>query len=239
MSLAALRRDHEIIPERSCFLQAGVWSWANVYKVSLSIFALNDLGVLKFISTEFHTAPQIATELNLKLDLLSALLDLLVSVGVLQRNMDGFRAHQGMETLLPLLSMESHLSATHLSAAQIAKVVRSGEPADIFQVGNVETYLPIFATAMRSSSRTLAPHLIRFCQIRQCRRVLDLGGADGSLAVALKRVAPHLTLTVVDLPRLKHAFETLIVVLREVIRASERRLAFTIDQRVDCLHLLM
>src|SRR5579872_175927 len=207
MPISDFRTDTAIVAEQPCSLERSIWSWANAYKVSFSIFALNELGVLKLLTADFLTSGEIACRLDLDEALLTPLLELLASAGVLQQSNGGFRAQQGIETILPPLAMESRLSGSHVTASQIAKVVRTGEAADIFQSGNVEEYIPVFAAAMRSSARTLAPHLVRFGNIRQCRRVLDLGGADGSLALALRRVAPHLSITVVDLPRMQAPFE--------------------------------
>ncbi|HLJ90002.1 MAG TPA: class I SAM-dependent methyltransferase [Candidatus Angelobacter sp.] len=193
--------------EQPCSLDRSIWSWVNAYKVSFSIFALNELGVLNLVANGALTSGQIASQLDVNEEMLTPLLELLASVGVLQKEDCGFRAQRGIETILPLLAMESRLSASHVTASRIAQVVRTGEAADIFQSANVEEYIPVFTAAMRSSARTLAPHLLRFGNIRQCRRVLDLGGADGSLALALRRVAPHLSITVVDLPRMQAAFE--------------------------------
>ncbi len=206
MPIADFKLDSVAAPKHSCSLESSIWSWANAYKVSFSIFALNELGVLKLVASEFFTPAQIAAELDLNEELLRPLLELLASAGVIHQSGDGFRAQQGIETILPLLAMESRLSASHVTTSQIAKVVRSGQVADIFQTGNVEEYLPVFTSAMRSSARTLAPHLLRFGSLRQARQVVDLGGADGSLALALRRVAPHLSITVVDLPRMQQPF---------------------------------
>jgi O-methyltransferase domain len=190
-----------------CAFERSIWSWANAYKISFSIFSLNELGVFGLIAQDFKTAGRIAAELGLDEELLLPLLELVASVGVLQQNGPAFRAPEGIETLLPLLVMESRLSASHVTSANIAQVVRTGKAADIFQSPNVAEYIPVFTAAMRSSARTLAPYLLRFGNIRQCRRVLDLGGADGSLALALRHLAPHLSIDVVDLPRMQGAFE--------------------------------
>ena len=207
MPIADFKLDTATVPEPSCVLERSIWSWANIYKVSFSIFALNELGVLKLVAAHPLTAGQIAGQLDLNEELLTPLLDLLASVGALRKDQERFLAPQGIETILPLLAMESRLSASHVTSSQIASVVRSGKAADIFQSGNVQEYIPVFTSAMRSSARTLAPHLVRFGNFRQCQRVLDLGGADGSLALALRRVAPHLSISVVDLPRMQPAFE--------------------------------
>jgi hypothetical protein len=207
MTIAEAKFETAVATGQPCAFERSIWSWANAYKISFSIFALNELGVLQFIAQDFHTAGQIAAELGLNEELLQPLLELVASVGVLQQNGETFRAPQGIETSLPLLVMESQLSASHVTASQIAQVVRTGKAADRFQGPNVEEYIPVFTAAMRSSARTLAPYLLRFGNLRQCRRVLDLGGADGSLALTLRHLAPHLSIDVVDLPRMQGAFE--------------------------------
>ncbi|HEX7286694.1 MAG TPA: class I SAM-dependent methyltransferase [Candidatus Angelobacter sp.] len=207
MPIADFKVDQFPRALQPCSLEPSVWSWANAYKVSFSIFALNEVGVLRLIADDFLGAAEIAGLLGLDAELLTPMLELLASVGVLHQNQLGFRAQQGIETILPLLAMESRLSASHVTSARIASTLRTGKAADIFQSGNVQEYIPLFTAAMRSSARTLAPHLVRFGNVRQARQVLDLGGADGSLALALARVAPHLSITVVDLPRMEQAFQ--------------------------------
>jgi hypothetical protein len=208
MPISNFRLEAEAAGKNSCSLEPSIWSWVNAYKVSVSIFALNELGVLKLLASGFLTPAQIAAELHLNEELLQPLLELLASAGIFERSGSGFRAQQGIDTILPLVTMESRLSASHVTASQIAKVVRSGQAANIFQTENIEEYLPVFTSAMRSSARTLAPHLLRFGNLRQARQVVDLGGADGSLALALRRVAPHLSVKVVDLPRMQQPFVT-------------------------------
>lgn len=208
MPIADFKTDTTVSGETPCALERSIWTWANAYKVSFSIFALNELGVFPLLAAEPLTAGELAARAGLHEELLSPLLELLAAAGVLTQSPRGFRAQQGIETILPLLAMEARLSASHVTSSQIAGVVRSGRAADIFQKGNVQEYLPVFTAAMRSSARTLAPHLLRFGNLRQCGRVLDLGGADGSLALALRRVAPHLQIQVVDLPRMREAFES-------------------------------
>jgi hypothetical protein len=207
MPIADFKVDQLPAAQQLCSVEPSVWSWANAYKVSFSIFALAELGVLQLIADDFLAVGEIAGRLDLDPELLRPLLELLASVGVLYEREGRFQAQQGIETILPLLAMESRLSASHVTSARMAGVVRSGKAADIFQSGNAAEYIPVFTAAMRSSARTLAPHLVRFGNVRQARRVLDLGGADGSLALALLRVAPHLSITVVDLPRMEQAFQ--------------------------------
>ncbi len=207
MAISEAKFETAVAAGQPCAFERSIWSWANAYKISFSIFTLNELGVLKFIAQDFHAAGEIAARLGLNEELLQPLLELVASVGVLQQSGQAFRAPQGIETTLPLLVMESRLSASHVTASQIAQVIRTGKAADIFQGPNVTEYIPVFTAAMRSSARTLAPHLLRFGNLRHCRRILDLGGADGSLALALRHLAPHLSIDVVDLPRMQAAFE--------------------------------
>lgn len=208
MNVAEAKSENAVIAGQPCTFERSLWSWANAYKISCSIFALNQLRVLEFIADDFHSIGQIAGHFGLQEELLQPLLELLASVGILLQDGDKFRAPQGVETILPLLVMEDRLSASHVTASNIANVIRTGKAADIFQSSNVAEYIPVFTAAMRSSARTLAPYLLRFGNIRQCRQVLDLGGADGSLALALRHLAPHISIDVVDLPRMQVAFDT-------------------------------
>lgn len=207
MTEAEVGIETAVAGPRECIFEGSIWSWANAYKISFAIFALNELGVLRLVATDYYRARQIADELGLDEALLKPLLELVASVGVLHREGDRFRAPQGIEITLPLLAMEGRLSASHITASQVANVVRTGKGADVFHSLDASEYIPIFTIAMRSNARTLAPYLVRFGKLRQCRRVLDLGGADGSLALALLRLVPHLSIEVIDLPRMGAAFE--------------------------------
>ena len=60
MPIADFKLDTATVPEPSCVLERSIWSWANIYKVSFSIFALNELGVLKLVAAHPLTAGQIA-----------------------------------------------------------------------------------------------------------------------------------------------------------------------------------
>src|SRR5947207_6929705 len=118
MPIPDFRLDAAGVAEQPCALERSIWSWANAYKASFSIFALNELGVLKLIAADFLTPAQIAAQLSLNEELLQPLLELLASAGVLQQSGRGFRAHQGIETILLLLAMESRLSASHLTTSK-------------------------------------------------------------------------------------------------------------------------
>ena len=121
MPISDFKVEVPVAPGQSCSLERSIWSWVNAYKVSFSIFALNELGVLGFIAGDFLSSGQIASQLSLSEELLTPLLELLASVGVLQKNDAGFRAPRGIETILPLLTMESGLSADHVTASRIAR----------------------------------------------------------------------------------------------------------------------
>jgi hypothetical protein len=57
---------------------------------------------------------------------------------------------------------------------------------------------PVYRRAMAVGARALAPHLVRFGRIAPRGELVDLGGADGTLAFQLARMVPGLAVTVVD-----------------------------------------
>jgi len=60
MPISNVRIDVNAAASNTCSLERSIWSWANAYKVSASIFALNELGVLSLVASEFLTPAQIA-----------------------------------------------------------------------------------------------------------------------------------------------------------------------------------
>lgn len=186
---------------------ANVWYWANSYKVSITLFALLELGVFEKLTARRSSASALASELELSQEALEPLLNLLSTLGILDHNEDGLTLKPATDALLPLLSLENILSRKHIQRDALIKVLRDGNGKDPMEEAEAQEIWPTFLSAMAVSARALAPHLVRFGSLRSRLRVLDLGGADGTLALSIGRLLPDLEFTIVDRPQVAHAFE--------------------------------
>lgn len=222
-------KDHRAI-------ESTLWTWANAYKVSLAIFTLSQLGILEKLTSETLGIEEIASRYSCSKELLGPVLMLLFRVGLLEQTGNSFRAHADAQAVLPLLAAESQLYASHITAAKLTQVIQSGQAASVFDTAGAQEYLPHFTAAMRASARTLAPHLLRFGKLRESTHLLDLGGADGALALALRRFVPELSVTVLDLPRMEEPFRTHMAAegVNDKVRFQSGDLRMP-DQIVDCL----
>src|SRR6185369_11419681 len=88
----------------------GLWFWTNAYKVSISVFALYEVGALERLARGAVTAPDLASELGLSVEVLTPLLDILSTHGLLARRDNRYELPSA--TLLPLIA---HESAMHVA----------------------------------------------------------------------------------------------------------------------------
>lgn len=175
-----------------------MWDAANLYKVSHALFALHDTGVLELIAERELTATEVADALQLQREPVETLLQLLAAHGLICRGKLGFSVDADARAVLPLVALEAHQATTHITAPRISASLRGAPPLDPMTQQGAASIWPLYIKAMHVGARSLAPHLYRAARIAPGARVLDLGGADGSLCSALDRLCRGITATVVD-----------------------------------------
>ncbi|WP_437910994.1 aminotransferase class V-fold PLP-dependent enzyme [Sorangium sp. So ce327] len=188
------------------------------YALSASLFTAVELGVFDATAG----GPAIAAALAARLDAapapLERLLELLAALGLLDRTEDGYRATElaraaltvdGPASLVPVLSHQwKHFYAlfAHLPAS-----IRAGRPQAslwAFARGEDDGYramansapeLERFLAAMDRSSAGTGTELAARVDLTSSRRLVDLGGGGGAVALELAAALPELAITLVDL----------------------------------------
>lgn len=181
------------------------WFWANIYKVSASIFALEKLGVLERLTQKELELEQIAFEHKLNIKILKTMLRLLVSVGILTCNRSKYKASKKFSKLLPLIRLEERTFQKITKNDALLNVSRN----NVIEV-NKDTlssdFLKVYYDAMAVNAHSIAPYIAKLLSRSKAKMFVDLGGGDGSLALKLIGILPYMKGIVVDLPYVKPFF---------------------------------
>jgi SAM-dependent methyltransferase len=133
------------------------------------------------------------------------MLEALVAMGLLERCPQGFSAspvvarHLVQSAPQPLHGMVYHYLHQWQRWSQLSEVVRSGQALP--REGQPRRVHRDFVHAMDDNKAHLSVASMLPIPLDGLRRVVDLGGGPGTLAVALVRASPELQVTLVDLPR--------------------------------------
>jgi hypothetical protein len=149
---------------------------------------------------------------------LTVLLDALAALRLLEKGENGYSLAPGIAaTLTPgggqsVLAMAQHQANCLHRWGQLARVVKTGRPADrspslLGEAGDQAAFIG----AMDNISAPLADMVIRSVVPPEFTQVLDVGGASGTWTMAFLRACPAATAVLFDLPH--------------VMPMAERRLA--------------
>lgn len=139
---------------------------------------------------------------------LTILLDALASQGLVSKSSQGMyyledtlaaklTAH-GAESVLPMIMHGCTMWQTWHNLTQI---VRTGENPDHMDIGSRSTEdMDAFIGAMHVIGIKMAEGIAQSIDLTKFQRLLDVGGASGTYAMAFLRKAPHMTATIFDLP---------------------------------------
>lgn len=139
---------------------------------------------------------------------LTILLDALVSQGLVSKSSDGmYYLEDSMAALLTtdgadsVLPMIMHASSMWQTWHNLTHVVRTGENPDHMAINSRSTDdMEAFIGAMHVIGRKMAGKIAESIDLSRFHRLLDVGGASGTYAVAFLQKAPHMTATIFDLP---------------------------------------
>jgi hypothetical protein len=184
-----------------------LWQAANIYKVSMTLFALEEVGVLACLAAGPRTPATLAADQGLEREALEPLLELMVEAGVLARVGQQIQIDPQQAALLPLVALEGRMAGTRITSAKLVAALRGAPLGDPMIREGADALWPVYVAAMSVGARSLSPHLMRFARPAPGTRLLDLGGSDGSLGHALANMLPGLEVTVVDRPTVAEAFE--------------------------------
>jgi hypothetical protein len=184
----------------------GAMFWSMAYKVSDALMLLADEGALEQLISEPSTAAELARKLNWKEEPLNKVLNLLLHGGIIEKKGVNYHIPTSTSAVLPVIIMESQVRRWHASNQSLANMVQQGIAADpLGQIKEVN-YLDNYQGAMASSSRALALHLFRHGGLPKSGRIMDIGGADGSVVEQLSMLMPDASFVVVDRPPVEPHF---------------------------------
>jgi len=199
---------------------------ANGYQISQAIHAAAALKLSDFVGDSPTSANDVAAAAGAHPGSVYRLLRALSTLGIFHETDDRLFEHTPVSELLrsdrpgSLLGWPAFIGRDYhwQSWGDLVNCIRTGEDAtrhlygvDIWQyrAGKPEE-TAIFNRAMAAISGSVAPSIIAACDFGRFDRIMDIGGADGSLMVAILRANPHPRGVVFDLPHVVEAATTVI-----------------------------
>lgn len=198
-----------------------LWRMADLI-TPMALRVVATLGIAGHIARGIQTAPDLAEATGTNADTLDRVLRHLTTVGVFRRDEAGryalhplakALAEEGPDGIAAQLDIESAIGRADLCFVQLLHSVRTGEPAFPVHFGR-SFWDDLAADPVRSASFDVqmgvdvsrdAPDIVPGYDWGALGHVVDIGGGNGALLVALLRAFPTLRGTVVDLPRTAEA----------------------------------
>jgi len=180
---------------------------ARTFQPACVITAAAELDVLASLQRRTMNAESLAAELGTDPRATTILLDALASLELLTKQDDNYSVPAEVAELLSeaspknVLPMVRHLGNCLRRWAQLARVVRSGEPAE--RIGSVRGEAAdraAFIGAMHNVSASVAAEIVNRLQPLDFTHLLDVGGASGTWTIAFLQAVPRARATIFDLP---------------------------------------
>jgi precorrin-6B methylase 2 len=186
---------------------------ARAFQPGCVITAAAELNVFTALRKGPMTAQALAVELGANPRATTILLDALTSLELLTKQApgpegdDNYSVAADAAELLSetspknVLPMVRHIGVYLRRWAQLARVVRFGQPAErIPGILGEAGEKAAFIGAMDNISRPIAAEVVGRLQPLNFTHLLDVGGASGTWTIAFLKVAPHAKATIFDLP---------------------------------------
>ncbi len=188
------------------------------YQAAAVLAAAAELDLFNALSPAPRTATVLARTLQCDLRALTILLDALVALRLLEKSGGTYALPDGLSAILTpngaqsVLAMAQHQAHCLRNWAQLARVVKTGRPAECIPgIRGEEGAQEAFIGAMHNVSAPNATKVIRALKPLRFQHLLDIGGASGTWTIAFLRACPSARATLFDLPH--------------VIPMAQRRLA--------------
>ena len=177
------------------------------YQSGAVLLAAAELDLFTQLHSAPQTASQLATELRCDLRGLRLLLNALVALELAEKSEESYALSPSLGPLLTskadqsVLAMSQHQANCLRNWAQLAKVVKNGQPAErLPSVRGEVCDQQAFIEAMHDVSAPNADQVIASLRALRFTRLLDIGGASGTWTIAFLRAYPEAKATVFDLP---------------------------------------
>lgn len=199
--------------------------WMAAYKLSDALDVCASLGILAAVARSPLSSEQLASEAKVDAEALESVLELLRRARIVDRVEGGWLLPPDAAELLPFVRLEGEFRCRHASNQSLLRALQ-GEAGFDPMAGAEAPTRRLYFTAMASSARSVAVHLARAAQFPKAATIIDLGGADGAVALHLARLVPDARVTVVDRPASAPHFEERIV---SAAAADAGRVRFVAD----------
>jgi precorrin-6B methylase 2 len=177
------------------------------YQGAAILAAAAELDLFSRLSPGPTTARALARRIGCELRALSALLDALAAVRLLEKGGGRYWPSPGVADVLTTggrhsgLSMAQHQANCMRRWAQLARVVKAGRPASRSpSIRGAGGDRASFIGAMDNTSAPVADAVVRHLRPLRFDRLLDIGGASGTWTLAFLRACPAANAVLFDLP---------------------------------------
>ena len=177
------------------------------YQGAAVLAAAAELELFSALSPTPLPAAALARSLECDPRALTTLLDALVALRLLDKAGGNYALPAGLDAFLTpggsqsVLAMAQHQAQFLRNWAQLARVVKTGRPAECIPgVRGREGAQEAFIGAMHNVSAPNAGQVIQAVQPLQFEHLLDIGGASGTWTIAFLRACPSGRATLFDLP---------------------------------------
>jgi len=212
--MALTRREHVVADENQT--DVGLWAMADL-ATPMAVRVAATLRIADHITRGLLTAPELAKAANADADTLERVLRHLAQAGLLNRDESGRYSLTARGEALrddhpartrAMLDIETAIGRADLSFVQLLHTVRTGEPAFPSQFGR-SFWDDLSADPVRSASYDAqmgsdvaadAPDIVSAYDWGSLGHVVDVGGGNGALLIAMLRKHSALRGTVFDLP---------------------------------------
>ena len=193
--------------DRSSWTSDALLELGRKYQSAAVFAAAADLDLFSALEGEPLTSEALAQKLCCDRRGMAILLDALVTLQLLHKQADRYSLPPGLDAYLTpkgahsVLAMAQHQANCMRNWAQLAQVVKSGQPAKRGpsvrgEAGDQESFIG----AMDNVSAPAANQVIQAVQPLAFEHLLDVGGASGTWTIAFLGACPSATATLFDLP---------------------------------------
>ncbi len=184
-------------------------SIAYAFRQSRALFSGFDLKLFTILGDEKKTVEQLSKEVGVDERALTRLLNALVSIDLLEKQM---QTYSNTSATRKYLSEDSGEYAGHILSvadqwelwSNLTDTIKKGFPSKYEEFEEKEEdWMSNWAASMHYKATTEADEILSTLDLSEVESVLDLGGGTGYYSHRLLQKYPHLKCTVYDHPRLR------------------------------------
>jgi predicted O-methyltransferase YrrM len=189
---------------------------AYAFQKSKVLLTACDFDIFNVIGDLGFTAEKISEKIDTNLRATEKLLNALVSLGFLNKIDQNF--YNAEETLSHLVhggtefvSNLEHIAGTWHTWSHLSDTIKTGKPVHYKSLDEKdEKWIENFASAAFWRSSLEAPGIVKLINLKNVKRILDLGGGKGAFAYEFANAAPDIHVTIFDIPQIaKYADENI------------------------------